>query len=111
MSFGKQFEKRRKLRNNKRLKKRKKKCYTYLDTLQISYVILCQKKMWNSAGGKGGPLIFTSIITLHLPFSGEIKLPGDGRADKKSAQDSAALALLYELQRLRLCQVDVAQAS
>ncbi|KAJ4764395.1 Protein Dicer [Rhynchospora pubera] len=83
---------------------------------------LCKKREWptptfdftqerQSAGGKGGPLIFTSIITLHLPFSGEIKLPGDGRADKKSAQDSAALALLYELQRRRHCQVNVIQAS
>ncbi|KAJ3699720.1 hypothetical protein LUZ61_003425 [Rhynchospora tenuis] len=83
---------------------------------------LCKKREWptptfnftqerQSAGGKGGPLIFTSIITLHLPFSGEIKLPGDGRADKKSAQDSAALALLYELQKRRHCQVNVIQAS
>ncbi|XP_078169744.1 endoribonuclease Dicer homolog 3a-like isoform X2 [Carex rostrata] len=89
---------------------------------RIALFDLCKKKEWpmpvfdfteerQSAGGKGGPLIFTSIVTLHLPFSGEIKLPGDGRADKKRAQDSAALALLYELQKLRQCQVIVTQAS
>ena len=74
-------------------------------------ILFLVQKMGYSAGGKGGPLIFTSIVTLHLPFSGEIKLPGDGRADKKRAQDSAALALLYELQKLRQCQVIVTQAS
>ncbi|KAF3337365.1 endoribonuclease Dicer 3a-like protein [Carex littledalei] len=89
---------------------------------RIALFDLCKKKEWpmpifdfteerQSAGGKGGPLIFTSIVTLHLPFSGEIKLPGDGRADKKRAQDSAALALLYGLQKLRLCQVYVTPAS
>ncbi|XP_078169437.1 endoribonuclease Dicer homolog 3a-like [Carex rostrata] len=89
---------------------------------RIALFDLCKKKKWpmpifdfteerQSTGGKGGPLIFTSIVTLHQPFSREIKLPGDGRADKKRAQDSAALALLYELQKLRQCQVIVTQAS
>uniref|UniRef100_A0A0E0JSJ4 Uncharacterized protein n=1 Tax=Oryza punctata TaxID=4537 RepID=A0A0E0JSJ4_ORYPU len=42
---------------------------------------------------------FASTITLHIPNADVISLTGDGRADKKSSQDSAALFLLYELQR------------
>ncbi|RLN24659.1 hypothetical protein C2845_PM07G32210 [Panicum miliaceum] len=42
---------------------------------------------------------FASTITLHIPNGDVISLTGDGRPDKKSSQDSAALLMLYELQR------------
>ncbi|ONM35312.1 dicer-like 104 [Zea mays] len=48
---------------------------------------------------------FASTITLHIPNGDVISLTGDGRADKKSSQDSAALLMLYELQRQRRFQV------
>ncbi|RCV28682.1 hypothetical protein SETIT_5G422300v2 [Setaria italica] len=48
---------------------------------------------------------FSSIITLHIPNGDVISLTGDGRADKKSSQDSAALLMLYELQRRGRFQV------
>jgi endoribonuclease Dicer len=48
---------------------------------------------------------FASTITLHIPNGDIISLTGDGRADKKSSQDSAALLMLYELQRRGRFQV------
>ncbi|KAL7196180.1 hypothetical protein ACSBR1_036234 [Camellia fascicularis] len=42
---------------------------------------------------------YASTITLTIPDSGVIELSGDQRADKKSSFDSAALLMLYELQR------------
>ncbi|WVZ67722.1 hypothetical protein U9M48_016765 [Paspalum notatum var. saurae] len=48
---------------------------------------------------------FASTITLHIPNGDVISLTGDGRADKKSSQDSAALLMLYELQRRGRFQV------
>ncbi|KAL6613967.1 hypothetical protein ACP70R_036237 [Stipagrostis hirtigluma subsp. patula] len=42
---------------------------------------------------------FASTITLHIPNDDVISLMGEGRQDKKSSQDSAALLMLYELQR------------
>nr|CAB3475177.1 unnamed protein product [Digitaria exilis] len=48
---------------------------------------------------------FASTITLHIPNGDVISLTGDGRADKKSSQDSAALLMLYELQRQGRFQV------
>ncbi|CAO2167444.1 unnamed protein product [Urochloa humidicola] len=48
---------------------------------------------------------FAAIITLHIPNGDVISLTGDGRADKKSSQDSAALLMLYELQRRGRFQV------
>ncbi|GJM92126.1 hypothetical protein PR202_ga08557 [Eleusine coracana subsp. coracana] len=42
---------------------------------------------------------FASTITLHIPNGDVISITGDGRADKKSSQDSAALLMLYELQQ------------
>ncbi|KAF8393640.1 hypothetical protein HHK36_021886 [Tetracentron sinense] len=48
---------------------------------------------------------FVTRITLHIPNSGNIELTGDQRADKKSSQDSAALCLLYELQRHGKCVI------
>ncbi|KAL7001837.1 helicase [Sarracenia purpurea var. burkii] len=43
---------------------------------------------------------FTSRISLTIPDLGVIELTGDQRPDKKSSFDSAALVMLYELQRL-----------
>ncbi|KAI3514031.1 hypothetical protein L1887_12347 [Cichorium endivia] len=43
---------------------------------------------------------FESQISLTIPGYGVIQLTGDPRADKKSSFDSAALLMLYELQRL-----------
>nr|XP_043620815.1 endoribonuclease Dicer homolog 3a [Erigeron canadensis] len=43
---------------------------------------------------------FESCISLTIPAYGVIELTGDPRADKKSSFDSAALLMLYELQRL-----------
>ncbi|XP_024315676.1 endoribonuclease Dicer homolog 3a isoform X1 [Brachypodium distachyon] len=48
---------------------------------------------------------FASTITLHMPNSDVISLTGDGFADKKSSQDSAALLMLHELQRRGRLQV------
>ncbi|XP_062207830.1 endoribonuclease Dicer homolog 3a isoform X2 [Phragmites australis] len=48
---------------------------------------------------------FASVITLHIPNGDVISLTGDDRADKKSSQDSAALLMLYELQRRGRFQV------
>ncbi|KAG2580123.1 hypothetical protein PVAP13_6NG318200 [Panicum virgatum] len=50
---------------------------------------------------------FASTITLHIPNGDVISLTGDGRPDKKSSQDSAALLMLmlYELQRRGRFQV------
>lgn len=42
---------------------------------------------------------FISSITLYIPNYGNIQCYGDARADKKSSFDSAALVMLYELQR------------
>ncbi|GMN63272.1 hypothetical protein TIFTF001_032343 [Ficus carica] len=42
---------------------------------------------------------FISSIVLYIPNFGNIECTGDARADKKSSLDSAALALLYKLQR------------
>ncbi|XP_015572953.2 endoribonuclease Dicer homolog 3 [Ricinus communis] len=42
---------------------------------------------------------FVSTITLNIPFYGTIECTGDPRPDKKSSCDTAALAMLYELQK------------
>ncbi|KAM4130309.1 hypothetical protein ACJW30_01G091100 [Castanea mollissima] len=42
---------------------------------------------------------FVSRISLHIPKFGSMECTGDARADKKSALDSAALVMLYELER------------
>lgn len=42
---------------------------------------------------------FESMITLTIPNFGKIELTGEARADKKSSFDSAALVMLYELER------------
>ncbi|KAI3682095.1 hypothetical protein L2E82_50127 [Cichorium intybus] len=43
---------------------------------------------------------FESHMSLTIPGYGVIQLTGDPRADKKTSSDSAALLMLYELQRL-----------
>ncbi|XP_028790121.1 endoribonuclease Dicer homolog 3a [Neltuma alba] len=47
-----------------------------------------------------GYICFVSSIQLCIPNYGNIDCRGDSRADKKSSLDSAALEMLYELQRL-----------
>ncbi|KAL3633444.1 Dicer dimerization domain [Castilleja foliolosa] len=42
---------------------------------------------------------FESQISLTIPDSGKIELKGEARADKKSSYDSAALLMLYELEK------------
>ncbi|CAL9059918.1 unnamed protein product, partial [Musa banksii] len=50
-------------------------------------------------GGDANRHMFVSGITLHIPNSTIIKRKGDRRPDKKSSQDSAALTMLYELEK------------
>ncbi|XXG48939.1 hypothetical protein AAC387_Pa02g3257 [Persea americana] len=52
------------------------------------------KKVFNS---------FVSKISLHIPNVAVIELTGEARADKKSSQDSAALIMLYELEKRGRC--------
>ncbi|XP_059458543.1 endoribonuclease Dicer homolog 3 [Corylus avellana] len=42
---------------------------------------------------------YVSRIILHIPKYGSLECTGDARADKKSSLDSAALAMLYELEQ------------
>ncbi|KAG6498755.1 hypothetical protein ZIOFF_038477 [Zingiber officinale] len=49
--------------------------------------------------------IFVSSITLHIPNVKVFELTGERRADKKSSQDSAALAALYELEKDGWCSI------
>lgn len=49
---------------------------------------------------------FVSRITLHIPKYGSLECTGDARADKKSSLDSAALVMLYELERLGKLVID-----
>ncbi|XP_022754727.1 endoribonuclease Dicer homolog 3 isoform X2 [Durio zibethinus] len=53
----------------------------------------------NGAERKKGFVTFVSKITLNVPRFGIIECTGDARADKKSSWDSAALAMLYELEQ------------
>ncbi|XP_020248629.1 endoribonuclease Dicer homolog 3a [Asparagus officinalis] len=75
---------------------------------------LCQKSQWPrarfesescklSAGEKNGHLHFVSIIKLHIPNCPCISLKGEMRPDKKASQDSAAIIMLYELQKQGRC--------
>nr|GEX89613.1 endoribonuclease Dicer homolog 3a isoform X1 [Tanacetum cinerariifolium]GEX93376.1 endoribonuclease Dicer homolog 3a isoform X1 [Tanacetum cinerariifolium] len=49
---------------------------------------------------------FESRISLSIPAYGDVELMGDSRADKKSSLDSAALLMLYELQRLQMIKIE-----
>lgn len=57
--------------------------------------------------GRSGFHSFISSITLHQPNLAVITLSGEQRADKKSSQDSAALAMLYELEKRGRCRIEV----
>ncbi|PNT71104.1 hypothetical protein BRADI_2g23187v3 [Brachypodium distachyon] len=89
---------------------------------RIALYELCKKLQWpapkfvsvktqpSAAGGSSmkattQEFSFASNITLHVPNSDVISLRGDGFADKKSSQDSAALLMLHELQRQGRLQV------
>uniref|UniRef100_A0A1D1ZF59 Endoribonuclease Dicer 3a n=1 Tax=Anthurium amnicola TaxID=1678845 RepID=A0A1D1ZF59_9ARAE len=48
---------------------------------------------------------FISKIKLHLPDSIPVEIVGERRFDKKSSQDSAALLMLYELQKRGRCRL------
>ncbi|PWA49555.1 Argonaute/Dicer protein, PAZ [Artemisia annua] len=48
---------------------------------------------------------FESRISLSIPGYGDVELMGDSRADKKSSLDSAALLMVYELQRLQMIKI------
>ncbi|URE47590.1 Ribonuclease III domain [Musa troglodytarum] len=62
-----------------------------------------------TGGGDANRHMFVSGITLHIPNSTIIKRKGDRRPDKKSSQDSAALTMLYELDKQGRCQIEVQQ--
>ncbi|XP_061374933.1 endoribonuclease Dicer homolog 3-like [Gastrolobium bilobum] len=51
-------------------------------------------------GRSKGHNCFVSKITLCIPNDGNIECEGEARSDKKSSCDSAAVQMLYELQRL-----------
>ncbi|KAG1348107.1 putative Endoribonuclease Dicer [Cocos nucifera] len=53
--------------------------------------------------GAAGFNSYASSITLHVPNSGAINLVGEPRTDKKSSRDSAAFAMLVELQKQGRC--------
>ncbi|XP_020585033.1 endoribonuclease Dicer homolog 3a isoform X2 [Phalaenopsis equestris] len=59
----------------------------------------------SSDDGKKGAFSFISSITMHFPDSSFLKLTGESRSDKKSSLDSAALLMLYELERLGRCKI------
>lgn len=42
---------------------------------------------------------FESRISLTIPDSGKLELSGEARGDKKSSYDTAAIAMLRELER------------
>lgn len=50
-------------------------------------------------GDVSGFSSFESQISLIIPDSGKLELTGEARGDKKSSFDSAALLMLYELER------------
>uniref|UniRef100_A0A0E0FXC3 Uncharacterized protein n=1 Tax=Oryza nivara TaxID=4536 RepID=A0A0E0FXC3_ORYNI len=69
------------------------------EKVQPSFSSVCSSPGGSSQKATPQAFAFASTITLHIPNADVISLTGDGRADKKSSQDSAALFLLYELQR------------
>ncbi|KAG0495856.1 hypothetical protein HPP92_000547 [Vanilla planifolia] len=78
---------------------------------------LCKRSHWpmpsfdtkadalSSTNGKKGVPYFISSITLHLPDLAIVNLTGESRLDKKSSQDSAALLMLYELEKQGRCSI------
>lgn len=67
----------------------------------------CSGNQLDAAVNGKGHQIFVSSITQHIPGSTAIRLEGDKRADKKSSQDSAALALLLQLEKQNWCQIEL----
>ncbi|XBI21034.1 hypothetical protein VPH35_062214 [Triticum aestivum] len=65
----------------------------------------CAKVEQSVPTPQGQGFTFASTIKLHIPNSDVISLTGDCFADKKSAMDSAALLMLYELQQRGRLQV------
>ncbi|VAH67451.1 unnamed protein product [Triticum turgidum subsp. durum] len=65
----------------------------------------CAKVEQSTPTPQGQGFTFASTIKLHIPNSDVISLTGDCFADKKSAMDSAALLMLYELQQRGRLQV------
>ncbi|MQL98516.1 hypothetical protein Taro_031222 [Colocasia esculenta] len=82
---------------------------------------LCQKLLWplpsfeseetRASAGEGpgkrkGFNSFVSKIKLCPPNLDVIEITGEGRSDKKSSQDSAALLMLYQLQTRGRCHIE-----
>ncbi|KAK1262916.1 hypothetical protein QJS04_geneDACA009520 [Acorus gramineus] len=74
---------------------------------RIALFELCKRSQWPSPSFEAMKQNsgFVSDVMLHLPNSDTIKVSGEARADKKSSQDSAALALLRELERRGQCVI------
>ncbi|KAK1288094.1 hypothetical protein QJS10_CPB19g01166 [Acorus calamus] len=74
---------------------------------RIALFELCKRSQWPSPSFEAMKQNsgFLSDVMLHLPNSDTIKVSGEARADKKSSQDSAALALLRELERRGRCVI------
>ncbi|KAK1269817.1 hypothetical protein QJS04_geneDACA022123 [Acorus gramineus] len=69
---------------------------------------LCKTEQWPLPSFKATEETsnFVSRITLHIPNLRVIELVGGQRGDKKGSQDSAALVMLYELEKLGFCNID-----
>jgi endoribonuclease Dicer len=71
--------------------------------------IVCNRSLFESCEGLEGSKglnCFVSKITLCIPSHGNLECEGEARADKKSSFDSAAVQVLYELQRLGKITID-----
>ncbi|KAL6216878.1 hypothetical protein ACLB2K_010096 [Fragaria x ananassa] len=68
---------------------------------RVSLFELCKQQQWQMPTFKPTEkdFSFTSTITLYIPNLGNIECTGDPRSDKKSSLDSAALLMLYDLER------------
>jgi endoribonuclease Dicer len=70
--------------------------------------IVCNSSLFESCEGLEGSKgnCFVSKITLCIPCHGNLECQGEARADKKSSFDTAAVRVLYELQRLEKINID-----
>lgn len=68
---------------------------------RVSLFELCKQVQWQMPTFKSTEkeFRFVSNITLYIPNLGNIECTGDPRSDKKSSLDSAALVMLYDLER------------
>ncbi|PRQ28075.1 putative ribonuclease III post-transcriptional gene silencing PAZ-Argonaute family [Rosa chinensis] len=68
---------------------------------RVSLYELCKQLQWQMPTFKPTEKdsSFISTITLYIPNLGNIECTGDPRSDKKSSLDSAALLMLYDLER------------